>query len=170
MEVKNDPQWYSDKELAADVEKRRTGLLALAELPVVSESGQEATDPAHALAAAGWEAIGRSEDHDFFRCYICLRTHIVQAFSHGPHGPPEELPPAKKRKLEAPSSWTPEIRATSPAAAVVREAERGWFDPHAMHHYYCPLFCHPEETGGNLKLTHSWFSKSCIYIVKFCDC
>ena len=135
----------------------------MSELPVVSESGQEALDPALALAAAGWEAVGRGqEDRDFFRCSICLRTHVVQAFSHESQEVSE--PPTKKRR-ETPSGWTPEIRVTSPAA-VVREAERGWFDPHAMHHYYCPLFCHPEEMVGKnsaWQMSFSFFRENHIF-------
>ena len=77
MEVKNDPQWYSDKELAADVETRSAGLLAMKHLPVVLEGGQEAANPADALASAGWEAVGTVDG-----CSICLRTHIVQSFAH----------------------------------------------------------------------------------------
>ena len=38
------------------------------------------------------------------------------------------------------SLWTPKIRVSSED-----QAERmTWFDPHAFHHYYCPLFCHPQ--------------------------
>ncbi len=82
MEVKNDPQQCSDKELAADVEKRRVGLLAMKHLPVVIEGEQEAANPADALSSAGWEAAGTADGRDFFRCPFCLRTHIVQSFAY----------------------------------------------------------------------------------------
>lgn len=82
VEVKNDPQQYSDKELAADVDKRRAGLLALKHLPVVIEGEQEAANPADALASAGWEAAGTADGRDFIRCPFCLRTHIVQSFAY----------------------------------------------------------------------------------------
>ena len=82
VEVKNDPQQYSDKELAADVDKRRAGLLALKHLPVVIEGEQEAANPADALASAGWEAAGTADGRDFMRCPFCLRTHIVQSFAY----------------------------------------------------------------------------------------
>ena len=149
----NDPEWCSDQELAAAVASRRVGLLGLKQLPVVAESGEEAPDPAGALACAGWEALGTSDAKDFLRCAICLRTHIVQAFAHRARNEENGEPPAKKQRVAespAPSLWTPQIRVTSPCAVAlqVREAaERGWFDPHALHHYYCPLFCRPEERG-----------------------
>ena len=82
VEVKNDPQWCSDEELAADVEKRRVGLLAMKHLPLVIEGEAPAAHPAEVLASAGWEAIGTADGRDFFRCSICLRTHIVQSFAH----------------------------------------------------------------------------------------
>eukprot|EP00435_Cladocopium_sp_Y103_P022639 s3276_g5.t1 len=132
VEVKNDPQWYSDKELAADVEKRSAGLSAMKHLPVVLEGGQEAANPADALASAGWEAVGTE---------------------------PEEISDGgsarKKRRTCQPVSslWTPQIRVISqPESGQAEQAEQEermtWFDPHAFHHYYCPLFCHPEEELG----------------------
>ena len=140
VEVKNDPQQYSDKELAADVDKRRAGLLALKHLPVVIEGEQEAANPADALASAGWEAAGTADGRDFIRCPFCLRTHIVQSFAYRivneEEGEGQRHPPMA-------SLWTPKIRVSSD------QAERmTWFDPHAFHHYYCPLFCHPQEELG----------------------
>lgn len=162
VEVKNDPQWYSDKELAADVETRSAGLLAMKHLPVVLEGGQEAANPADALASAGWEAVGTVDGKDFFRCSICLRTHIVQSFAHRETEAkePEEISDGgssarKKRRTCQPVAglWTPQIRVISqPESEQAEQAEQEermtWFDPHAFHHYYCPLFCHPEEELG----------------------
>lgn len=131
--MKNDPKWCSDQELAAGVEQRRASLLKMKCLPVVLESSQEAPDAAFSLASAGWEHFSTFEGRDYMRCAFCLRTHVVQSFTYRQ---------GEERMEPVASLWTPEVRPG--------QAKQGCFDAYAMHHYYCPLFCHPEELRGSL--------------------
>ena len=130
VSVRNDPKWCSDQELLEGVKRRRTSLQQMSCVPVVLESSREAPEALFSLATAGWERFGSYEGRDYLRCAFCLRTHVVQAFVYMQ---------GEERMEPLASLWTPEVRQG--------EAKQA-FDAYAMHHYYCPLFCHPEELQG----------------------
>eukprot|EP00931_Biecheleriopsis_adriatica_P012084 TRINITY_DN113186_c0_g1_i1.p1 TRINITY_DN113186_c0_g1~~TRINITY_DN113186_c0_g1_i1.p1 ORF type:complete len:384 (-),score=80.32 TRINITY_DN113186_c0_g1_i1:48-1199(-) len=160
----HDPLRLSDEELAAGVESRCAGLMKLKHLPAVADGEKEAQDPALTLACAGWEAGGTSDGQELLRCSMCLRTLAIQAFAHRPsaelssvRGRTEEGEPLEKaaRTLSAPAPpvtglWTPKLRVppSAVAAQVSEAAEKALLDPYALHRYYCPLYCRPEEELG----------------------
>lgn len=150
----------SDRELAESVERRKRGLeTALEHVPVVLEGGQEAPDALESLASGGWEPLGSSkaEGLEYLRCSLCLRTVTVQAFSHRPPDRGSEGPPKKVARTDprppVAGQWTPKLRGlgvsekvvAEAAAAAAAQADLVGFDPHALHRYFCPLYCRPDE-------------------------
>lgn len=153
------PGALADEELVSATEARRARLASqLHVVPVLAESGQVADkdNVFETLARAGWERlmVGKAPNElECLTCFYCQRTVAVQSFPHLEWvRQATEEPAEKKARIVAEDArggsatcrpkaglWTP--RPWEPRSGSSPDSQEAvHFEPHACHHWYCPMY------------------------------